>query len=144
MNKQTARGECLCGVVKFRVTLPTKWCSHCHCTLCRRSHGAAFVTWFGVENKQFELVSGADQLKWFFTSKESQRGFCTNCGSHILFRSTKWPGETHITLSNMTDPIDRKPGAHAYFDTHVDWLDFDDGLPRHYDPDLKGAPRVNP
>ena len=134
MKKKSNRGECLCGTVKFEVTLPTKWCAHCHCTLCRRSHGAAFVTWFGVETDQFKFIQGEEKLTWYHSSQESKRGFCTNCGSHILFRSTKWPGETHLTLSNMIDPIDRQPQVHVFFDTHVGWLEFNDDLPRYDDP----------
>ncbi|MCK5331371.1 MAG: GFA family protein [Candidatus Marinimicrobia bacterium] len=137
MKKKSNRGECLCGTVKFEVTLPTKWCAHCHCTLCRRSHGAAFVTWFGVETDQFKFIQGEEKLTWYHSSQESKRGFCTNCGSHILFRSTKWPGETHLTLSNMIDPIDRQPQVHVFFDTHVGWLEFNDDLPRYDDPALE-------
>ena len=137
MKQKSVRGECLCGTVKFEVTLPTKWCAHCHCTLCRRSHGAAFVTWFGVETDQFKFIQGEEKLTWYHSSQESKRGFCTNCGSHILFRSTKWPGETHLTLSNMIDPIDRQPQVHVFFDTHVGWLEFNDDLPRYDDPALE-------
>ncbi|MFH1852496.1 MAG: GFA family protein [Candidatus Neomarinimicrobiota bacterium] len=136
MPETTAAGACLCGAVKFEITLPTKWCAHCHCTLCRRSHGAAFVTWFGVATEQFRFIAGEEQVKWYFSAPESQRGFCTTCGSQILFRSTKWPSEMHISLSNMNDPIDRQPTIHVYFDTHVDWLEFNDDLPRQVDPDL--------
>lgn len=137
MKQKSVRGECLCGTVKFEVTLPTKWCAHCHCTLCRRSHGAAFVTWFGVDTDNFKLLQGEEKLTWYYSSQESKRGFCTNCGSHILFRSTKWPRETHITLSNMTDAIDRQPKVHVFFDTHVSWLEFNDNLPRYDDPALE-------
>ena len=137
MKKKSIRGDCLCGTVKFEVTLPTKWCAHCHCTLCRRSHGAAFVTWFGVDTDQFKFIQGEKKLTWYHSSQESKRGFCTNCGSHMLFRSTKWPGETHMTLSNMADPIDRQPQAHVFFDTHVGWLEFNDDLPRYDDPALE-------
>ena len=137
INSKIIRGACLCEKIKFEITLPTKWCSHCHCTLCRRSHGAAFVTWFGVNTDQFRITQGENQIKWYFSSVESQRGFCMNCGSHILFKSIKWPGEIHISLSNMIDPIDRKPAGHTYFDTHVDWVKFNDGLPRNNDPDMK-------
>ncbi len=136
MKQKSVKGECLCGAVKFEIYLPTKWCAHCHCTLCRRSHGAAFVTWFGVDDDQFKLIRGEEKLKWFHSSKESKRGFCSHCGSHILFRSVKWLGEIHITLSNMTGAIDRQPQAHAFFDTHVSWLEFEDKLPRYNDPAL--------
>jgi len=63
--------------------------------------------------------------------------FCSKCGSSILFKSTKWQGEIHITLANLNLSFDIKPQAHAYFDTHVDWLNFDDGLKRIDDPNKK-------
>ena len=34
-------GSCLCGAVRFEVTLPSKFCAHCHCGNCRKAHGAA-------------------------------------------------------------------------------------------------------
>lgn len=46
-------GGCLCGAVRYVITLPTKWCAHCHCSMCRRAHGAAFVTWAGVPSQSF-------------------------------------------------------------------------------------------
>ena len=55
----------------------------------------------------------------------------------MLFRSTKWADKIHITLANVTVDIGLEPQAHAYFDTHVDWLNFDDELKRHVDPDVK-------
>ncbi len=123
-------GECLCGAVRFRVVAPTKWCAHCHCSMCRQAHGAAFVTWFGVPLGQFDVLCGAEQLKWYGSSKEAERGFCSECGSTMLFRSTRWSDEMHIVLANIKGAIDREPAAHVFFDTHVGWLNFDDGLTR--------------
>jgi len=64
-------------------------------------------------------------------------GFCSRCGSSMLFRSTKWADEIHITLANVQNDIGLQPQAHVYFDTHVDWLNFDDELKRHVDPVVK-------
>ena len=123
-------GECLCGAVMFRVVGPTKWCAHCHCSMCRRAHGAAFVTWFGVPLDQFEVLTGAERLNWYGSSTDAERGFCDQCGSTILFRSTRWSDEMHIVLANIEGAIDREPAAHVFFETHVEWLKFDDGLMR--------------
>jgi hypothetical protein len=130
-------GACLCGKVKFQIEMPVKWCAHCHCTRCRKSHGAGFVTWFGVNNKHFKFLKGEKILRWFSSSKKSEYGFCSLCGSSMLFRSTKWIDEIHITLANVNTDIEIKPKAHVYFDTHVDWLNFEDGLKRHVDPDSR-------
>lgn len=127
-------GQCLCGKVNFQVSLPAKWCAHCHCTRCRKSHGSGFVTWFGVKKHQFVLTGGEKYLKWYNSSKKSRYGFCSNCGSSMLFRSSKWDDEIHITLSNVNQGIGINPQSHVYFDTHVDWLIFNDDLKRYDDP----------
>lgn len=44
-----AIGRCLCGDIQFSAQLPSKWVAHCHCTMCQRSSGAAFVTWVGLD-----------------------------------------------------------------------------------------------
>ena len=124
----TIRGECLCGTVKFEIDPPTKWCAHCHCTVCRRAHGSAFVTWFGVLLEQFRIVSGEEDLRWYQSSKEAQRGFCKKCGSTMLFQSNRWADEMHIVLSNIVGEIDRSPAAHVFYDTHVEWFSVNDDL----------------
>lgn len=48
----TANAQCLCGDLKLEATLPSKWVAHCHCSLCRRAHGAAFVTWVGMDESR--------------------------------------------------------------------------------------------
>jgi hypothetical protein len=138
MNKTVnlIKGECLCGNVKFEVQPPVKWCSNCHCTRCQRSHGAGFVTWFGVYKDKFKLIAGDTYLKWYDSSKRSKYGFCKNCGSSMFFKSSKWKDEIHMTLANVYKDIGVRPTDNLYFDTHVDWLTFDDGLKRFDDPNI--------
>lgn len=122
-------GFCLCGAVQFTFGPPSLWCAHCHCSLCRRAHGAAFVTWIGVDQKRFELIR-QDTLRWYRSSAEAQRGFCATCGSTLFFRSERWPGEIHVAHANVESEIDLAPSAHAFWESHVDWFEFDDPLPR--------------
>ena len=129
-NGEKYRGGCLCGAIRFEVTPPTKWCAHCHCSLCRRAHGAAFVTWFGVDRSAFELVSGEDDLSWYRSTPGARRGFCSRCGSTIFFASERWADEVHIALASMDGPIDRQPSAHVFYDSHVAWNAIGDELPR--------------
>lgn len=125
-------GSCLCGQLGFTAMLPTKWVSHCHCSMCRRAHGAAFVTWAGFEARRVAISDPHGALRWYRSSAAAERGFCTRCGSTLFFRSGRWPGELHIVVANITEPLDRAPQAHVGWDTHVDWaaVDPDDGLPR--------------
>jgi len=124
-------GGCLCGAVRFAVTPPTLFCCHCHCAWCRRAHGAAFVTWFGVRQEAFELSCGEEALRWYASSEKSERGFCSQCGTTLLFRSTLAPGEVHIARACADGPIDRPPGLHVFYDARVEWMSFADDLPKY-------------
>lgn len=123
-------GGCLCGTVRFSVTLPTLFCGHCHCSMCRRSHGAAFVTWFAVPRNQVEWVSGQSQLRRYASSDHGTRSFCGRCGSSLFCESSKHPDQIDIVLANMEGPIDRPPQVHVYFDDRASWAIAEDSLPR--------------
>ncbi len=120
-------GSCLCQAVQFCCETPSLWCAHCHCSLCRRAHGAAFVTWIGVAEKQFKLISDTT-LCWYGSSSDSERGFCATCGSTLFFRSARWPGEIHVARATIATEIDLAPSVHAYWDSHIDWFDFENPL----------------
>ena len=129
MNKQQFEGGCLCGALRFSVQGETSWSAHCHCRMCQKAHGTGYVTWVGVANDKFRLTEGENELAWFDSSEAAQRGFCRRCGSSLFFRSTRWPGETHITLANFDGPIDRQPQANVFYDSHVEWMPVDKDLP---------------
>ena len=122
------KGGCLCGAVRFEARLPSKWCSHCHCSMCRKAHGAGYVTWVGFKSDRFVLKTGDQHLRWYESSSGARRGFCGACGSTMLFEAERWSGETHVALACIDEPIDRKPEANSFFDTHVDWMPIDEAL----------------
>ena len=122
-------GGCFCGSVKFNINKPTLWCSHCHCSMCQRSHGAGVVTWVGCDDNSVEIDDGKSKLQWYKSSVDAERGFCSNCGSSLFFRSSQWPGELHIARALVSGELDREPASHAFYDTHVDWMSLADQLP---------------
>ncbi len=116
-------GGCLCGAVRFEITLPSKWCAHCHCGMCRRAHGAAFVTWFGMEASRFRIVAGSEHLTRFASSASAWRGFCNRCGTTMLFGGERWPNEVHVALACLDGALDRAPSANVYWDVRVPWAE---------------------
>ncbi|MBT4162464.1 MAG: GFA family protein [Gammaproteobacteria bacterium] len=108
------------------MTAPTKWCGHCHCTICQRIHGSGAVTWVGCEELSVEIVDPDSQLRWYESTSGAQRGSCLQCGTHLFFKSINWPGELHITRTSFTGDIDREPGGHSFYDTHVTWMSLTD------------------
>jgi hypothetical protein len=52
--------------------------------MCRRSHGAGYVTWLAVPRAQFSLDKGDEQLVRFRSSHHGTRSFCGRCGSTLF------------------------------------------------------------
>ena len=117
-----ARGRCHCGRVRFTARFPSRFVAHCHCESCRRAHSAAFVTWAGFPSPQVTIDEGAEALVTHVSSPGTARNFCRHCGTKLYFESTRWPGETHVTLAAFDDPLDRAPSGHAFYEEHVAWL----------------------
>jgi hypothetical protein len=123
-------GGCLCGAVRFELDRPTRFCAHCHCSWCRRAHGAPYVTWTGVLSSQFRITAGDDQRVRFESSPGAFRSFCRRCGSTMLFEAERWAGEVHVAVACLDDGPDQEPKAHVYYSHRAPWLDLDRALPR--------------
>jgi len=124
-------GSCLCGAVRFAVSLPSRFCAHCHCPNCRRAHGAAFVTWAGFREEQVRLLAGESLLIRHLTESDATRSFCRQCGSTLFYEGPRWAGEIHVALANLEGPIDREPSAHVYVDDRAAWWHISDALPQY-------------
>lgn len=100
------KGSCMCGSVEFSFTGRPRFVKECVCESCRIAHGASAVGWVGVTSSQFNLDRGESLVRWYRSSAESERGFCPDCGTRILFRSSKWPNEVHMALACISAPHD--------------------------------------
>jgi hypothetical protein len=136
VTQATVTGGCLCGAVRFHAALPAKWVAHCHCSMCRRAHGAGFVTWAGFPADAVAIDSGEDVLHRYRSSAQATRSFCSRCGSMLFFESGHWPGETHVTLASLDSADGLVPQAHSYWSNRVPWAIQDAaGLPTLDPPD---------
>ncbi len=127
---RAVHGGCYCGGVRFRATLPSLFCAHCHCRNCRRAHGAAFVTYAGFPEGRFAITAGEELLVRYRTDTGATRSFCRLCGTTLLYEGPRWAGEVHVALACMDEEIDRLPQAHVNVDHKAGWWSFDDTLPR--------------
>jgi hypothetical protein len=130
-GEEEMKGQCFCGAVQYEVDGPLKFVAHDHCSICRRISGAAFVTWAGVPQEQFKLIIGNEVITKFKTTSEAERQFCSRCGSHLFFRSTRWPGEVHFTVATLTDKLEVPPKAHVFYSDRIEWMHIQDDLPKY-------------
>ena len=80
---ETYSGGCLCGGVQYVVTGPLRDVVNCHCGQCRRTHGH-FAGYTEAPLADFKLKS-SDSLKWYQSSPQARRGFCSICGASLFW-----------------------------------------------------------
>jgi hypothetical protein len=56
------RGSCLCGSIKYQINGRLFDALNCHCTMCRKAHGAAFRSRATVKAVDFEWLQGEAPL----------------------------------------------------------------------------------
>ncbi|HYR97186.1 MAG TPA: GFA family protein [Candidatus Binatus sp.] len=130
MDARRVPGGCLCGAVRFDIELPALFCAHCHCSMCRRAHGAGYVTWTAAPYERFRVVAGADRLVRYRSSEHGTRTFCGTCGSTLFCESTNHPAWIDIVVANLDGDVGLAPQAHFYFDDRASWTRVADELPR--------------
>jgi hypothetical protein len=78
-----------------------------------------------------QVVFSGATLKRFSSSADAQRGFCSNCGTQLSFTASFLPGLVDISIGSLDDPTLIAPQMHYWHSTHLSWVEFSDGLPRH-------------
>ena len=131
MKNKPISGGCYCQAVQYQVSLPVKWCAHCHCKQCRHTQAAAIVTWFGVDLGCFKYIKGSDNISWFQSSESAKRGHCKTCGTPLFFLGDKWKDEIHITRESTSEDIQMPPQIHVFYDRHVKYLNIKDDLKKY-------------
>lgn len=130
VKSNSVQGACFCEAVQYEVEMPTQSIVHCHCTMCRRTHGAAFTTWATVAANQMHIRRGEDKLTRLESSDHASRDFCSICGSELFGWSTRTPDLVYLPIGNIKGELDRAPGAHVSIENRVPWITIADDLPQ--------------
>ena len=124
-------GHCECGRVRFEVDGEIEDFSHCHCSQCRRLHGAAFATFAGVSRDRFRYVAGESDIRVYASSEGNDRVFCAVCGSNILVDPGEEPEALYLSMSAVDGDPPRPAGYHAYVGSKAPWHEITDDLEQH-------------
>ncbi|WP_127091876.1 GFA family protein [Aquabacter cavernae] len=126
-------GGCLCGAVRYGVDAPPVVSCHCHCSLCRRASGAAFVTWTTIPVAALRWTRGTPAA--FRSSPWATRHFCADCGTQLTFRVDASveaaDGTLDVTTASLDQSEEMRPAAHIWLSSRASWYALpDDGLAR--------------
>ncbi len=82
MSEHTLSGKCLCGAVTVEATPARDHLEACHCDMCRRWGGIAFL---GIQCGPNVSFSGEEHIGRYKSSDWAERGFCKQCGSNLFY-----------------------------------------------------------
>ena len=120
-------GSCLCGTVTYEITGSFQVMGHCHCSMCRKSNGAAFATWGIINGDQFRWTSGVEFVQGYESSPGRERCFCKKCGSPLV--STHSGAVTEVVVGTVDGDPGVRPGEHIFVGAKAPWYEITDALP---------------
>jgi hypothetical protein len=98
----------------------------CHCIDCRRSAGAAYVTWGSVARKDLVITKG-EPRKISYANRI--RCFAACCGTHLFFEDTKDSEMVDVTIASLDDPAPFAPQKEIWLEDKLPWVTLDESLP---------------
>ena len=125
------KGSCLCGSISYEINGPLDEVRDCHCSMCRKAHGAAFRSRATFRSPDFRWTAGENLVTWYQSSPGTQRGFCSHCGSPLLSRFDESPEVCGLPLGCLDTDPGVKPAMHIFVGSKAPWFEITDSLPRY-------------
>jgi len=123
-----AAGHCLCGAVRYRVFAPLRPVSACHCSQCRRQHGA-LGSYSGGLPVESVVIEGTAHLRWYQSSASARRGFCGRCGAKLFWQALD-QRTIDIAVGSLDQPTGLALAQHIFVADKGDYYEIADDLPK--------------
>jgi len=122
------RGSCLCGAVRFEVSVPLPPPDACHCHQCRKQSGHYFAS---TDVPRASLtIHGEETVRWYASSERVRRGFCSVCGS-ALFWDPIHKDSIGVAMGAFDTPTETHLHIHIFVAEKGDYYEIADGLPQN-------------
>ena len=118
--------DCLCGGIRIGVGGKVGPIVYCHCSRCRKAHGAAFATYVAGPASGFRL-NGSEHVKRWESAPGFFRCFCERCGSVVP--GDAMDGRIFVPAGNFEDDPGVRPLAHIFVASKAPWFEIRDGVP---------------
>ena len=124
-------GVCQCGKTRYEADSAISDLSHCHCSMCRKLHGAAYATFAGVERNKFRWSAGVGVVETYAYSEKIDRIFCSLCVSQLVVFYKPEPEIVYLTMGTVDGNPDGPPPYHQFVASKAPWHEITDGQPQH-------------
>jgi hypothetical protein len=138
MTKGQCQGRCLCGAVSFEIAGPLSPPTACHCGMCRR-HAGAPGAYTSAPVSAYRL-RGAENIGWYHSSHDAERGFCKRCGSKLFWREVGGKA-LDVNMGSLDAPTGLKLAKHIWARHQGDYYEIGhDGVPRYAESSADAEP----
>jgi len=119
MSRESITGGCQCGAVRYRIDGALTEAHICHCRMCQKAAGNYFMPLANARRDDFHGTRGT--ISWFHSSDPVRRGFCSNCGTPLVFETL---AEAHInvTLGSLDRPDLARPLVQYGVESRMPWF----------------------
>jgi hypothetical protein len=128
---QRLTGRCLCEGIAYEIEGELGPIFHCHCSKCRRWHGAAFRSRATIQASQFKWVKGEDLLSRYYSSEFVVKHFCSVCGSNLISTYDNEPTKIGVPLGGLEQAPSNTPEGHIFVSAKSPWFTITDDLPQY-------------
>ena len=123
----------MCGSITYSCDAEPGTTAVCHCTECQRQTGTAFSIVVGLPADALEVKG--DTLAMFTTvgeasGGETQRNFCSACGSPIYSLSSAFPEVAWLKAGTLDDKSWLEPQLEVWGRSAQPWGEQVEGRPR--------------
>ena len=124
-------GGCQCGAVRYALASMPGGGSICHCRMCQKAGGGAFLA--SVTLPAADLTWTRGQPATFQSSSVAARDFCAACGTPLTFRFT--PSERiSVGVGTLDEPNAVAPEEQIGLESQLAWWRNVADIPVHTDP----------
>lgn len=121
-------GACLCGALRYEVDGPLQSGMHCHCSRCRKHHGAPFATFLFAAASSVRWQAGEAGVCEYPSSALRMRRFCGVCGA---VAPTAIAGRALLPAGNLLGELGEVAALHMFVGSKAPWHIIADGLPQY-------------
>jgi hypothetical protein len=120
--------------VRFEVTAPFHSARYCHCHHCQRRTGTSSSANARLADDAFEVVKGAERLRFWQPEGGQAKWYCGDCGGHLYSRPDA-ADHVFVRLGALDGDPEIRPGYRQWVSSAVSWETIpEDGLPRFDGP----------
>jgi len=117
--------SCLCNGIKLKSKGKFRHVKNCHCLQCMKTHGN-FASYTSTLERDIIFLS-KKTLKWYKSSKNAKRGFCSKCGASVFFKFLK-SDSISISAGMLKNPTRLKTKANIFTHGKLDYYKLDNSL----------------